>query len=749
VQTLTLYIAGISHVLNSGGMVVQLESEDAADAAAEPAAASAPAAAPAAGAAAASSKKGSGRRYSVAQINTSIADVPSHPHDVAHQMAARRPTLMALSAASTLLLMEEGREFARYTTTEQGEVVKEMALVFFQPATGAAPTEQDALFWASPAQGRVPLATQRIRIGEISDLYLGKQVSELKSPAAAAAPHSNCMSIVSKATGVSLSLCAPSLELLSAYMFGLNRLIGGQGRDITLDESADAKPASARHVESRRFSVVPAKAGAVPAALEATLGVTVAEGGSAAASERRHSIPTTDANVVAMLAGSVFWLYTASLDTGIVSRHQINLWYETHGVGLGTLYYCNVDMVPRAAHASRSLPLSTLTDIFNLHQSRLFASDRGVVEGSIPKHCLTLVSPLKELDIEAVEEGVAEQWMEGLRTLLTSTGRRIEEEQAEAEPISAAAQLGSPTNAAFVEPGTMNRHIVVLPALPTASPAGSSGSDGAHNARVPSSRRTSSSSLAAASSVLSLSAFDMQSLLKTGAPFERFLYDSWTHKVERFSCWLYYRENASGLGAGCLHWTEQDPPIDTSELYPDSEHTLRVADLTELALGKTADVFQKIDQPLIAAADSARCFSITGSPAPGQIMSLHLQAASVESRQSWIQGINGLLATAAGRRTLVASDDGSDDAAAAAGALGQSDSPTSRARASDAAERELASNEMADVLSGSAELSEEERRAVLEQTHGTRRRFSVQGTAVTAGTPALPEIVENPAEDSE
>jgi hypothetical protein len=170
VQTLTLYIAGISHVLNSNGLVVQLESD-------EPSAAAA--AAPAASVAAASSseapssvKKGAGRRYSVAQINT-MADLPSHqhhPHELAHQMAARRPTLMALSAASTLLLMEEGREFARYVS-RGGEVVKESALVFFQPGTGSAPTEQDALFWARPGQ-RVPQADQRIRIAEITDIYL-------------------------------------------------------------------------------------------------------------------------------------------------------------------------------------------------------------------------------------------------------------------------------------------------------------------------------------------------------------------------------------------------------------------------------------------------------------------------------------------------------------------------------------------------------------------------------------------------
>jgi hypothetical protein len=399
------------------------------------------------------------------------------------------------------------------------------------------------------------------------------------------------------------------------------------------------------------------------------------------------------------------------------------------------------------------MPLSSISDIFNLHQSRLFSSDGGVMEASVAKNCLTLVSPVLELNLEALEDGVAEAWLEGLRTLLTGTGRRIEEAEADVEPASAAAMLGSPTNAAYVEPGTKNRRLSVLPALPCVSPissvsSGGASSDGAHGSSA--SSRIAASSSRRTSAVLALSPFDTMSLLKTGAPFERYLYDSWTNKVEKFSCWLYYRENASGLGAGCLHWTEQDPPIDTSELFPDSEHTLSISDLTELSLGKASDVFAKAEQPLIAAADSSRCFTLTGSPAPGQIISLNLEALSVESRASWIQAINGLLAQASGRRKLVAADDGDDVVASLQLPTGSGssapDSPTSR-RESDAAERELASNEMADVLAGGAELSEEERRQVLEQTHGTRRRFSVQGAAIAGASPALPEIVENPCEE--
>jgi hypothetical protein len=66
-------------------------------------------------------------------------------------------------------------------------------LVFFQPGTGSAPTEQDALFWARPGQ-RVPQADQRIRIAEITDIYLVRSKQHNKqhnNPRALPAPSIN------------------------------------------------------------------------------------------------------------------------------------------------------------------------------------------------------------------------------------------------------------------------------------------------------------------------------------------------------------------------------------------------------------------------------------------------------------------------------------------------------------------------------------------------------------------------------
>lgn len=137
------------------------------------------------------------------------------------------------------------------------------------------------------------------------------------------------------------------------------------------------------------------------------------------------------------------------------------------------------------------------------------------------------------------------------------------------------------------------------------------------------------------------------------------------------------------------------------------------------------------------AADSSRCFSLVGSPAPGQVIALNLEAATVESRATWLQAVQALLAQTSSRRRIVAADE----------ALGPDAVDADDSRALDP-EEEMASLEVLDVLAGGADLSEEERRAILEQSHGNRRRFSVQNTN-TAASAALPEIVETQDEEAE
>jgi len=155
-QVLTLWLGGISHALNAGGQIVQLEQDEkmATQAAPAPVQAQAP-----------QQAQTRGRRYSVMPY-VAPPELPLQPQEVAQQMAARRPTLMALSAASTLLLMEEGREFVRYVARAGGAVAAEPVHLWLIQTAG-----EESLCWCAPGQV-LAQPDQRIAIKDITDIWL-------------------------------------------------------------------------------------------------------------------------------------------------------------------------------------------------------------------------------------------------------------------------------------------------------------------------------------------------------------------------------------------------------------------------------------------------------------------------------------------------------------------------------------------------------------------------------------------------
>jgi hypothetical protein len=174
------------------------------------------------------------------------------------------------------------------------------------------------------------------------------------------------------------------------------------------------------------------------------------------------------------------------------------------------------------------------------------------------------------------------------------------------------------------------------------------------------------------------------------------------------------------MGSGSLCWSEGVAVGESGDAPADSAHTLNIDDIQEISLGKSADAFLHSDQRVVASADSSRCFSLSGGA--GRV--LCLEAASSESINFWLCNLNAFLAT--GRKVVELESASVDDVPA----------PVS-------AEEELAAAALADVEAGDHELSEEERRELME--NNSRRRFSVQNTAAATG--ALPEIVE--ADDEE
>lgn len=153
VQTLTVYISGISNILNTAGMTVQLESEEAA-----------PSSSASSGAAAA----GTRRRYSVNPgAYVKPAALPETAHETVKQLAARRQTLMQLSDRDTVDMMRAGSRFFRYyQKSAGGPASKEQVIVFY--------SDQDrSFYWCMPMGPKQQLPSQCVRLTDLTDVWLG------------------------------------------------------------------------------------------------------------------------------------------------------------------------------------------------------------------------------------------------------------------------------------------------------------------------------------------------------------------------------------------------------------------------------------------------------------------------------------------------------------------------------------------------------------------------------------------------
>jgi len=633
---LTLYISGISNVLNGGGMVVELQSEESG-----------------ASSSSSSSAKSGGRRYSVSPY-TLPSEAPSDPMLMAQQVAARRPTLLALNSGSTILMMQEGRAFTRYYRAADGAIKSEEVTLFYQGG---------AFCWC-PAGEHKAVPGQTLQLDIIQHIYLQKQTAVLQSAAAASAPPSQCLSFFS-VDGTSLDICASNLELLSAWLFGLNSLLSNSGRDVELDDSQAAN-ADASTTGSRRFSVVTSKA---------------------EQKRQENESVAHDPSVHVMQDGARFWLYEVDEnDSTVINRRDVQVWLQLNASSVGVLNWCKSALSPRVAKPSQSLALNSVTDVYSAGCGKLFTSRTGILADCVASRCVTFVtSSGVELNLEAQQDGMVETFLEGLRVLLTQGGRKIEEEQIQVDQKQEEQPVANGEDHQAEVRGARRMSVMPAPASETVS--------------------SSSSSSAPSRPVLGLAPSDSLTLLKRGQMFFRYVVDMDGKNVKRVVVWLYYRPSESGgESGGAIHWIEKEPPVDTEELVPDAEHTLTVSAITEICTGHSVGAFLLSETRAIMLSESSKCFALVG--AKGQ-QTLSLEALSSESMSAWLIQLHNLFQSA--RRTIV---DGVEEKSEGVTAM-QPD-------------EELASNELVDVLAGGAELSEEERRAIIEASNGNRRRFSVK-----------------------
>lgn len=328
------------------------------------------------------------KRFSI--LGSSLEGVEQSRH------AQLKKAILGIPKDENLRMMVEGADYWVYTEDSTGYGTRTRQHVFYLPQTGS-------LYWCEAGQ-RVPDDRRAIAMSKITDLYVGKMSKVFKLPIADQAEKSRCITIQS--TSQQLNIEGESKEQVTALLSAINHLLNSNGMQVLIEDPVPASPtpatpatAAASSVASsstskseRRFSIMP------KSAIQATI-----------PEEEEEEDEDEDEEDEEEESDS-----SASTGTSVSDE-----------AGVGSIYFCDASKNPRTP--THRIPLSSLTDLYNLHQSKLFLSRSGATVLSNATRCLTFVTSQAEFNFEAVHEGVAEKWLEGLRVILTQSGRQIEE----------------------------------------------------------------------------------------------------------------------------------------------------------------------------------------------------------------------------------------------------------------------------------------------------------------------------------
>lgn len=315
--------------------------------------------------------------------------LPASSADVMRALADQK-NILSLSPNETIRMMSNGRTFAVYY--EDGR--REDALVFYEPGED----HSGSMYWSTSGKRELD-AECCLPLHEVTDIILGKQAAAFKTAAAVDIPDHQCITLKSSVTGMSLNLHAPTEEQITAWLFGINSVLTGDGRKIKLNETSVER--SSRY--SRSFSVLS--------------GAEEMDDDPDFHPDQPY-LPYAEkaANaVMAMTNGSTFIKH----NEGSKVTEEVFLFYNHNHGKFGTFYWCSPSV--REERQDQKLPLHTLTDLFVDHEifSKADLSDADRFK------CFSLVARRVALHLQGSSKAQINQWLSGIRHVLTECGQNV------------------------------------------------------------------------------------------------------------------------------------------------------------------------------------------------------------------------------------------------------------------------------------------------------------------------------------
>ena len=212
-------------------------------------------------------------------------------------MAAGANFVSVQRPASDAAVRGEEKELVNGTTVSANGVVSAMekreVFVWYESADSKLGT----LYWCDVGtKQRVP--GQSLQLHRISDVYLGKQAVEMKSPEASPYPSHCCFSIIAKDKAI--HLIAPSEGVRTTWLAGIKDAFANVGKKATdaRDSKDRSKPASLDRSRPASIERAPSRTSLTAAAVPATTTTTTTNVVAAAAPVTAAAVATAAAPVV-------------------------------------------------------------------------------------------------------------------------------------------------------------------------------------------------------------------------------------------------------------------------------------------------------------------------------------------------------------------------------------------------------------------------------------------------------------------
>ena len=283
---------------------------------------------------------------------------------------------------SKISLLEQGQVFTAFVGTSP-TVVKSV-YVWYDEREGKLGT----LYWNDPSEAGVGVKKtyidQSVPCHRISDVFMGKQTAELKSPEAANYPTQHCFSVVSR--DKSLHLAAENEAVRIEFLSNIKQIFLLAGKRVDEERAK---------LEKRNIAL----------------------------GEGMSSAPLPILSSPYLERGQYFVSYE---DDNVV-LDKILLWYVNNGDELGYLYWSETG--EKVEKEFQRIPVPFISDIYMGKQTPQL--DAYTAADAPDNCCFSLVSSDRSLHLKALSPSQRTDFLSALRDLFVLAGKRTQQEAQE------------------------------------------------------------------------------------------------------------------------------------------------------------------------------------------------------------------------------------------------------------------------------------------------------------------------------